>query len=71
MAEYLAAGRGPRGRFGKIEQACLDFHDMATATEWPLPNVWLGVSAEDQPRLNERWKHLARCPAAVRFLGLI
>jgi len=25
--------------------------------EWPLPNVWLGFSAEDQARLNERWKH--------------
>lgn len=37
---------------------------------WPLPTVWLGVSAEDQPRLDERRPHLLRTPAAVRFLSL-
>lgn len=26
---------------------------------WPLPNVWLGISAEDQPRFDERWSWLA------------
>ncbi len=37
---------------------------------WPLPNVWLGVSAEDQTRLDERAPHLLNTPAAVRFLSL-
>lgn len=37
---------------------------------WPLPNVWLGVSAEDQQRLDERVPHLLRCPAQIRFLSL-
>lgn len=37
---------------------------------WPLPNVWLGTSAEDQERLDQRVGHLRRCPAAVRFLSL-
>lgn len=37
---------------------------------WPLPNVWLGTSAEDQARLDERVPHLLKCPAAVRFLSL-
>jgi len=36
---------------------------------WPLPNVWLGVSVEDQPRADERIPHLLRTPAAVRFLS--
>lgn len=36
---------------------------------WPLPNVWLGTSAEDQTRLEGRVPHLLRCPAAVRFLS--
>lgn len=36
---------------------------------WPLPNVWLGTSAEDQARLDERVPHLLRCPAVVRFLS--
>lgn len=33
--------------------------------EWPLPNVWLGASVEDQPRADERIPHLLRCPAAL------
>ena len=36
---------------------------------WPLRNVWMGVSAEDQPRLQERWWHLRRLPAALRWLS--
>lgn len=34
---------------------------------WPLPNVWLGVSAEDQTRADERVPQLLATPAAVRF----
>ena len=37
--------------------------------EWPWANVWLGTSAEDQQRLDERLPHLLACPAAVRFLS--
>lgn len=37
---------------------------------WPLPNVWLGVSAEDQERANERIPELLEMPAAVRFVSL-
>lgn len=36
---------------------------------WPLANVWLGVSAEDQARADERIPHLLAIPAAVRFLS--
>ncbi len=43
--------------------------DWTCATGWPLPNVWLGTSVEDQPRADERIPHLLRCPAAVRFLS--
>jgi protein gp37 len=39
------------------------------ATEWPLSNVWLGVSIEDQRRLEERLPYLMDTPAAVRFLS--
>jgi len=35
----------------------------------PLPNVWLGVSAERQPEFDERWPHLQSTPAAVRFIS--
>lgn len=36
---------------------------------WPLPNVWLGVSVEDQARANERIPALLQTPAAKRFLS--
>ena len=36
---------------------------------WPLPNVWLGVSAEDQPTADERMPILLETPAAVRWLS--
>ena len=36
---------------------------------WPLPNVWLGTSVEDQNAANERIPNLLRCPAAVRFIS--
>jgi protein gp37 len=37
--------------------------------QWPLPNVWLGVSVEDQQRADERVEHLRATPAAVRFIS--
>lgn len=43
--------------------------EAAPSLIWPLPNVWLGTSAEDQTRLDERVPYLLRCPAAVRFLS--
>ncbi len=48
-------------------------HKMATAMHarghWPLPNVWLGVSVEDQDTADERIPLLLQCPAAVRFVS--
>jgi len=37
---------------------------------WPLPNVWLGVTAEDQQRADERIPDLIETPAAVRFVSV-
>ena len=39
------------------------------APEWPLPNVWLGVSVENQKAADERIPLLLQTPAAVRFLS--
>jgi len=36
---------------------------------WPLPNVWLGVSVENQKAADERIPLLVETPAAVRFLS--
>jgi protein gp37 len=35
----------------------------------PMENVWLGVTAEDQARADERIPHLLATPAAVRFVS--
>lgn len=37
---------------------------------YPLSNVWLGVSCEDQKRADERIPLLLKTPAAVRFVSL-
>lgn len=36
---------------------------------WPLPNVWLGVSVEDQKRADERIPVLLNTPAAIRWIS--
>lgn len=45
-----------------------DDHPLLRA--WPLPNVWLGVSVEDQARADERIPDLLATPAAVRWLSM-
>lgn len=35
----------------------------------PFPNVWLGVSVENQATADERIPHLLRCPAAIHFVS--
>jgi protein gp37 len=41
----------------------------ATQGMWPLPNVWLGVSVENQHFADERIPLLLQTPAAVRFIS--
>ena len=43
-----------------------------TRMRWPrpLPNVWLGVSAERQKEADQRIPELVETPAAVRFLSV-
>lgn len=36
---------------------------------WPLPNVHLGISAEDQRRWDERWPNLQVTPAVARIVS--
>lgn len=37
--------------------------------KWPLPNVWLGVSCENQQTADERIPLLLQTPAAVRWIS--
>ncbi len=81
MREWFewAGDFGPSTLYGYAEHAIptdddqgrmLGFLRMAKA--WPLPplpNVWLGVSVENQEAADERIPELLRTPAAVRFLS--
>jgi protein gp37 len=42
---------------------------MHIHSSWPLPNVWIGVSVENQAAADERIPDLLATPAAVRFLS--
>jgi protein gp37 len=44
-------------------------HGLRVTDRWPLPNVWLGVSVEDQKWADIRIRSLVDTPAAVRFLS--
>ncbi|MGE5202855.1 MAG: DUF5131 family protein, partial [Acidobacteriota bacterium] len=43
---------------------------LRPGTVWPLPNVWLGTSTEDQATADARIPELIKCPATVRFLSV-
>jgi len=55
------------------ENICPDravpLHFIAQCRVYPLPNVWLGVTAEDQPNASERTAVLRQTPAAVRLVS--
>lgn len=44
----------------------LEFSDI----DWPLPNVWIGVTAENQQAADERIPLLLQTPAAVRWVSV-
>lgn len=46
-----------------------DIKATATGREWPLSNVWLGVSVENQGAADERIPELLATPAAVRWIS--
>jgi protein gp37 len=46
-----------------------DVVDRGIGAAWPLPNVWLGVSTENQEAADDRIPELLETPAAVRFIS--
>jgi protein gp37 len=46
------------------------YENRSVFTPWPLPNVWLGVTAEDQTRADERCDDLVETPAIRRFVSI-
>lgn len=81
MREYFA---NPFDRLDAIGSACkasfgktligdpvglCSIPDSVYVDELPLPNVWLGVSVEDQKAAKERIPLLLKTPAAVRWVS--
>lgn len=54
--------------FGQVPESTLT--SFALRNAYPLPNVWLGVSAENQVKADERIPILLDTPAAVHWLSL-
>lgn len=52
-----------------INSMCMRHDGKKVEAQWPLPNVWLGASVEDQQTANERIPYLIRIQATVRFLS--
>lgn len=76
MAQYLSA-EGLRERWARaamhLGRLWVDpdpIYDSIAYDDSPyLPNVWLGVSVEDQATADERIPHLLQTPAAVRWVS--
>lgn len=66
MQRYMASPDTPRNVNG--EMMVMDAPPLA-AGQWPLPNVWMGASVEDQQRFDERAPDLLMTPAHRRFFS--
>lgn len=71
MEEYMNSKqhRGDASLCRAVDAFPANLGDRHGCLEWPLPNVWLGVTAENQAMADERIPHLLRTPAAVRFVS--
>lgn len=57
---------GPKGDSGPIHTQW----GPSPEGPWPLPNVWLGVTAENQEMADKRIPLLLKCPAAKHFVSV-
>lgn len=67
-----AVRRGERTQFDALDHIIRvnGWPIYGEAGEWPLPNVWLGVSVENQAAADERIDDLVETPSEVRFLSI-
>ena len=69
MRKYIEAAYSTRRE--QVEQAARDlgFAESTQHLPCPLPNLWIGVSVEDQQRADERIPELLRTKAAIYFVS--
>jgi len=81
MRDYFKAGNSLFGRMNEAAQETglikqwqavmpTQRHGMVPGREWPLGNVWLGVTAENQEQADKRIPVLLEIPAAVLFVSV-
>ncbi|EGJ50276.1 phage Gp37/Gp68 family protein [Desulfocurvibacter africanus] len=74
MLEYITSRRQTPAFTGRNFAFLMGARSPASGAPahvpWPLPNVWLGVTAENQKRADERVPLLLNTPAAVRFVSV-
>lgn len=71
VVDFLIAKQVEVGENWPVEsEGDIDLPDDIKLRSWPLSNVWLGVTAEDQKRADERIPDLLATPAAVRFVSI-
>lgn len=67
---FAVMSSGTRHVFQVLTKRPERMKKYVTAAGWKtLPNVWLGVSVEDQETANKRIPHLLATPAAIRFIS--
>jgi len=71
MASVMSAHFGANMLEGAAEKLAAE-KDWCYAWDgtWPLPNLWLGVSCENQEQADKRIRPLLQTPAVVRFVSL-
>jgi len=69
MREYLKPYDSRRADGLGRNVISLGYDGPLECLRWPLPNVWLGVSVEDQMAADQRIPILLDTPAALRFLS--
>lgn len=67
IAEHVLSQFGGKGTPPTVYGGAIT--DRRDRVIWPLSNVWLGVSVEDQTRAEERIPDLLATPAAVRWIS--
>ena len=69
MAEYLAQAVNSVNLQKEMDRLTSEVEAESFEDVWPLRNVWLGTSVENQQAWWDRYLHLTRCPAVVRFIS--
>lgn len=71
MREYFTGhASGGRHIWKAAQEIKMPRGEDKPIVKWPLPNVWLGVTCENQQRADERIPDLLQTPAAVRFVSV-